>query len=77
MQAFQARKIVRWLLLTWIIAFVITGLGILYYHTIQALTLGILTKSLSFQIHTNTYFLISFLILLILHIYLALKSIKN
>ena len=49
-----------------IILFIITGFGITNYQIIESLTLGGLSKPLSFQIHTN---LISPLIILLsLHI---------
>ncbi len=54
------------------VVYVVTGLGITEYRTVEPLTGGILTKSLSFDIH---YWLLwPFLILLALHIYLALSS---
>ena len=61
--------ITRWLLLVLTLIYIITGLGISYYRTIEALTFGLLTKVLSFKIHS--YLLIPFLILLVLHIGLA------
>ncbi len=55
--------------------YIITGLGISYYRIIEALTFGLLTKALSFKIHS--YLLIPFLILLALHIGLVVWHRKN
>jgi len=43
----------------------VSGLGITYYRPIEALTLGLLDKTLSFQIHT--YLFVPFVVVLILH----------
>ncbi|HWR28110.1 MAG TPA: hypothetical protein VN377_06725 [Candidatus Thermoplasmatota archaeon] len=49
-----------------IILFIITGFGITNYQIIESLTLGGLSKPLSFQIHTNL--ILPLIILLVLHI---------
>ncbi len=49
-----------------IILFIITGFGITNYQIIESLTLGGLSKPLSFQIHSNL--IIPLIILLVLHI---------
>jgi ABC-type uncharacterized transport system permease subunit len=54
------------LLTSIIILFIITGFGITNYQIIESLTLGGLSKPLSFQIHTNL--IIPLIILLGLHI---------
>ena len=66
---------VHWLLLIFIVIYIITGLGILYYQIIGTLTLGLLTKALSYQIHL--YLLIPFLVLLILHIIIVIMKRKQ
>ena len=47
----------------------ISGLGIVYYQIIGYATLGILTKSLSFQIHTLIF--VPFLVVLFLHSFMS------
>ena len=53
-----------------IILFIITGFGITNYQIIESLTLGGLSKPLSFQIHTNL--ILPLIILLVLHISFSL-----
>ena len=62
-----ARGIVRWSLLALVVLYFVTGFGITEFRTVETLTFGLLTKSLSFQLHNILW--IPFLILLILHIY--------
>jgi dolichol kinase len=64
------KRIIHWSLLAVTVIYVLTGLGITQYGIIEPLTLGILSKSLSFNIHDNL--LIPFFILLSLHILLKL-----
>ncbi len=74
-----AKKIIHWLLLVVIVAYVITGFGITEYRTVESLTFGLLTKSLSFKIHDSLF--IPSLVLLILHVCFSfivkLKRTKN
>ncbi|MBM3149322.1 MAG: hypothetical protein FJ008_02140 [Chloroflexi bacterium] len=63
----QAKAIVRWSLLVLVVLYFVTGLGITQYRAVEALTFGLLTKTLSFKVHNNLWF--PFLILLVLHIY--------
>jgi len=60
------KKIIDWSLYALTIVYLLTGLGITQYRAIERLTLGLLSKSLSFRIHE--YMLIPFLILLTAHI---------
>jgi dolichol kinase len=60
------KKVIPWLLLLVMVLYVITGLGITQFRTVETLTFGLLSKNLSFRLHDNL--LIPFLILLILHI---------
>lgn len=62
-----AKRTAQWLLLIVIILYIITGFGITEYRTIELLTFGLLTKSLSFKVHNNL--IIPFVVLLGLHIY--------
>ena len=58
-------KAVQWSLFAVTIVLVISGLGITEYRTIESLTLGLLSKNLSFRIHLQLW--IPFLLLLALH----------
>ena len=72
------KKVIPWLLLVVMVLYVVTGLGITQFRTIETLTFGLLSKNLSFRIHDNL--LIPFLILLIIHIclpYILRKIITN
>jgi len=60
------KKIVDWTLYAVTIVYILTGLGITQYRIIERLTLGLLSKSLSFYIHENL--LVPFLTLLSIHI---------
>jgi len=72
------KKVIPWLLLAVMVLYVVTGLGITQFRTIETLTFGLLSKNLSFRIHDNL--LIPFLILLIVHIclpYILRRIIMN
>jgi dolichol kinase len=72
------KKVIPWLLLLVMVLYVITGLGITQFRTVETLTFGLLSKNLSFRIHDNL--LIPFLVLLIIHIslpYILRKIITN
>jgi len=64
------KSIIHWLLTFLVIVYVVTGFGITEFRTVEALTLGLLTKNLAFKIHNNLW--IPFIILLGLHIFLSL-----
>ena len=68
-------KIVHWGLLVIIIIFIITGLGIARYRIIDSITLGVLSKPLSYQIHT--YLIFPLIIFLYLHILVTWKNKKK
>lgn len=61
--------IIRWLLFTLIILYLITGLGITEFRTVGTLTGGLLSKNLAFRIHDSLF--IPFITLMILHIFLS------
>ena len=67
--------IVAYLSLLIIVLYVITGYGITQDETITKLTYGILTKSVSFKIHTHL--LIPLVIFLLLHLILALDLLSK
>jgi len=62
------KRIIHWLLTVVVIIYLITGFGITEYRIVETLTFGLLTKSLAHKIHINLE--ITFIILLILHIWL-------
>lgn len=64
------KRIVRWLLITAIFLYVLSGFGITEFRIVEPLTFGLLTKPLAFQLHD--YLFIPFAILLALHIIFAL-----
>jgi hypothetical protein len=57
---------VHWSLLILTVLYLVSGLGITQYRIIEALTLGLLTRSLAFRIHDGL--LIPFFALLCLHV---------
>jgi len=69
------KKIIPWLLLAILALYIVTGLGITQYRTIEAITFGLLTKNLSFR--THEVLLYPFLALLVLHILLRYVLRKN
>jgi cytochrome b subunit of formate dehydrogenase len=62
-------RFAHWLLLAVTALFLISGFGISDYRIVESLTLGLLTKNLSFRIHSNLSILL--VALLGLHIYLV------
>jgi cytochrome b subunit of formate dehydrogenase len=71
----KLEKIVHWSLLIVIILYVVTGLGITQFRTVEALTFGLLGKNLSFVIHE--YLLWPFIVLLVLHLLLTGNILKT
>jgi hypothetical protein len=74
-----ARWNLRWavgsLLFALSILLVITGLGITEWRTMEAVTLGLLGKALSFQLHSLLW--IPFLLVLALHLALSCRAGKR
>ena len=68
---FDAERAVHWMFAVTTIIFVLSGYGIAEYRMVEAITLGLLSKSLAFQIHLSLGPL--FLVLLASHIYLVLR----
>ena len=60
----RLKVIVRWTLFALTLVYIITGLGILYYNLVEAMTFGLLSKALSYKVHI--YLLGPFLVLLLL-----------
>ena len=75
MNKILVRKIIHWGLLILIIIFIITGLGIARYRIIETLTFGLLSKSVSYQIHS--YFIYPLIVFLYLHIFFTWKKKKK
>jgi len=69
------RKIMHWGLLVLIIVFIVTGFGIARYQIIEAMTFGLLSKPVSYQIHS--YLVLPLVIFLYLHVYLTWKKKKK
>ncbi len=61
---------VHWILVVYLVFYVLTGLGIIYWRQIEPLTLGVLDKPLSNQIHDNLHY--PFAVLLAVHIFVSL-----
>jgi hypothetical protein len=68
----DVKRLVMWLLGGVTVLFLLTGFGITSQDMVTPLTLGVLSKSVSYQLHT--YLWGPFLILFLLHIYLAQKK---
>jgi cytochrome b subunit of formate dehydrogenase len=70
-ESYKLKKVTHWLLLVLTVVYIVSGLGITYYRNVEGVTFGLLSKALSFKIHS--FLLIPFLILLILHIVIVLR----
>ena len=68
----DVKRLVMWLLGGVTILFLLTGFGITSPDLVTPLTLGVLPKTVSYQLHT--YLWGPFLILFLLHIYLSQKK---
>jgi hypothetical protein len=68
----DVKRLVIWLLGGITIIFLLSGFGITAPDLVTPLTLGVFQKSFSYRLHT--YLWGPFLILLLLHIYLAQKK---
>ena len=75
MNKILVRKIIHWGLLILIIIFIITGLGIAKYRIIETLTFGLLSKPVSYQIHS--YLIYPLIVFLYLHIFITWKKKKK
>jgi len=68
---YKTRQIISWLLFVIIILYIFTGLGMTQHKTMEKLSGGLLTKNLSFKIHSNLIYPLA--ILLLFHIYPSLR----
>ncbi len=69
------RKAVGWLLLAFALLLVVTGLGITDWQIVEAVTFGLLSKALSFQLHNLLW--IPFLVILAVHMLLSCRAGKR
>ena len=69
------KRTLHWVFAVVIVLHIITGYGITHYRTVEKLTFGLLTKTLSFKLHI--WLSIPVIVLLILHIYLVLRIRKG
>ncbi len=75
MARWNLRRAVGWLLLAFSLLLIITGLGITEWRTVEAVTLGLLPKALSFQLHSLLW--IPFLAILACHLLLSCRAGKR
>ncbi len=75
LQVLKLKKIVCVLLYVVMVLVIFTGLGISYYGTMEFLTAGLVTKTLSFYLHT--YLFIPLIILFALHTILPVIKLKK
>jgi cytochrome b subunit of formate dehydrogenase len=68
----KIKKLVHWIFAIVTIIFILTGFGITEYRLVEQFTFGLLTKSLSFEIHTLAWPF--FVILFVAHIFLAVGN---
>lgn len=66
------KRAVHWLLAIAVLLYVVSGFGISEYRTVEGLTFGLLTKALSFRLHSLLF--LPFIILLLLHVYFTLEG---
>jgi uncharacterized membrane protein YciS (DUF1049 family) len=59
------------MLLALALILIVTGLGITEFRTVEALTFGLLSKNLSFQLHSLLW--IPFIVVLVLHMALSCR----
>lgn len=69
------RSAVHWSLAVIIAIYVVSGLGITEFRTVEVLTFGLLGKALAFRIHTSL--LIPATVLLVLHVALMLLPVRR
>ncbi len=68
------KKAVHWTFTGLTVILVISGLGITQFRIVEAVTFGLLTKSLAFTVHN--YLTIPFILLLAVHIFMAIRGKK-
>ena len=68
----QVKRLVHFTLTIMTLGYILTGFGITQYRIVETLTLGLLTKNLSFRIHTDLT--APFIISLLMHLYITRSS---
>ena len=63
---FKARKLWAYLALATVVLFIITGYGITQYRIVEMLSFGLLSKPLSFRIHS--WLIVPLILFLLMHI---------
>jgi cytochrome b subunit of formate dehydrogenase len=71
----KVKKTVHIILGILIFLVIISGLGINYFRSIEILTLGLLNKDLSFQLHSLLF--LPLLLILLIHVFFPWLWIKN
>ena len=66
------KRIIHWALLTVTLIYFVTGFGISEFRTVEALSFGVLTKSLAFKMHNSLW--VPFIVLMALHIFFVLTK---
>jgi cytochrome b subunit of formate dehydrogenase len=66
------KRVIHWLLLIVTFVYLLSGLGITQYQIMESITFGLLSKSLSFNIHNNL--ITPFVVLLILHVIVSMVN---
>ena len=74
-QKAKYRKTAAYLAITTVILYIITGYGITRYQIVEKLTLGLLSKALSFKIHL--WLIVPLVIFLALHLYFSCDLLKK
>ena len=66
------KRIIHWALFTVTLIYFVTGFGISEFRTVEALSFGVLTKSLAFKMHNSLW--VPFIVLMALHIFFVLTK---
>ena len=75
MAMWNLRRAIGGLLLAFALLLIVTGLGITDWQIVEAVTFGLLTKALSFQLHNLIW--IPFLAILAVHMLLSCRAGKR
>jgi thiosulfate reductase cytochrome b subunit len=71
----QIRKTAAYFSIATVILYIVTGYGITQYRTVEKLTFGLLSKSLSFKIHS--WLIIPLIIFLFTHLYFSCDLLRG
>lgn len=70
MEKWAVKRAIAWMLLAVTLLFLLSGWGITQYQIVTPLTLGLMGKATSFQVHEWLW--IPFGVLLVVHVYLGM-----